>query len=243
MRVLTSLSLCLGLLSSACGSSDPVPDPEVVGFDPLKTVVGRTDKTRLRNEARHDAGLIRRVAEAPALVRASVRDRRPGGTPRPAGPSACAPARGRRDGRDLPRHSLRLGPPIDDIPTLRRILSTGRTIAVVGLSADWFRPSFFAAKYMLDHGYPEILGRKAYASLRDVPVPVDMVDVFRRTADVTPIAREAGLDSVMDRCVKIEHGRLFGGLGWACVDTKVISAKQPAWNGVLAPAPRAGGAS
>jgi predicted CoA-binding protein len=157
---------------------------------------------------------------------------------------------------------------MDDITTLRRILSTCRTIAVVGLSADWFRPSYFAAKYMLDHGYtvipvnpkyPEILGQKAYASLRDIPVPVDMVDVFRKTADVTPIAREAvaigarclwqqlgvvnleadalareaGLDSVMDRCVKIEHGRLFGGLGWAGVDTKVISAKRPAWNGVL----------
>jgi predicted CoA-binding protein len=157
---------------------------------------------------------------------------------------------------------------MDDIPTLRRLLSTCRTIAVVGLSADWFRPSFFAAKYMLDHGYtvipvnpkyPEILGQKAYASLRDIPVPVDMVDVFRKTADVTPIAREAvaigarclwqqlgvvnleadalareaGLDSVMDRCVKIEHGRLFGGLGWAGVDTKVISAKRPTWNGVL----------
>lgn len=160
---------------------------------------------------------------------------------------------------------------MDDIPTLRRLLSTCRTIAVVGLSADWYRPSFFAAKYMLDHGYtvipvnpkyPEILGQKAYASLRDIPVPVDMVDVFRKTADVTPIAREAiaigarclwqqldvvnleadalareaGLDSVMDRCVKIEHGRLFGGLGWAGVDTKVISAKRPVWNGVLAPA-------
>jgi predicted CoA-binding protein len=160
---------------------------------------------------------------------------------------------------------------MDDIPTLRRLLSTCRTIAVVGLSADWFRPSFFAAKYMLDHGYtvipvnpkyPEILGQKAYASLRDVPVPVDMVDVFRRPADLPPIAREAvaigarclwqqlgvvnleadaiareaGLDSVMDRCVKIEHGRLFGGLGWAGVDTKVISAKRPLWNGVLPPA-------
>lgn len=162
---------------------------------------------------------------------------------------------------------------MDDLPTLRRILSTCRTIAVVGLSADWFRPSFFAAKYMLDHGYtvipvnpkyPEILGQRCYPSLRDIPVPVDMVDVFRKPADLPPIAREAvaigarclwqqlgvanleadaiaraaGLDSVMDRCVKIEHGRLFGGLGWAGVDTKVISAKRPAWNGVLAPAPR-----
>ena len=158
-----------------------------------------------------------------------------------------------------------------DIETLRRLLSTHRTIAVVGLSADWFRPSYFAAKYMLDHGYtvipvnpkyPEILGCKAYPSLREIPVKVDMVDVFRKTADVLPIARdaieigarclwqqlgvtnleadalarEAGLESVMDRCVKIEHGRLFGGLGFAGVDTKVISAKRPRWNGVLPPA-------
>jgi predicted CoA-binding protein len=160
---------------------------------------------------------------------------------------------------------------MDDLDTLRRILATNRTIAVVGLSADWFRPSYFAAKYMIDHGYtvipvnpkyPEILGCKAYGSLRDIPVRVDMVDVFRRTADVLPIARdavaigartlwqqlgvvnpeadaiarEAGMDSVMDRCVKIEHGRLFGGLGWAGVDTKVISSKRPRWNGVLPPA-------
>ena len=149
-----------------------------------------------------------------------------------------------------------------DLATLRRILVTNRVIAVVGLSADWFRPSYFAAKYLIEHGYTvipvnpkytEILGRPAYASLRDIPVKVDLVDVFRRTDDVLPIAREAiaigartfwqqlgvvnleadvlvraaGLDSVMDRCVKIEHGRLFGGLGWAGVDTKVISAKRP----------------
>ena len=151
---------------------------------------------------------------------------------------------------------------MDTIDTLRRILSTHRTIAVVGLSADWFRPSYFAAKYMLDHGYtvipvnpkyPEILGCKAYASLGEIPVKVDMVDVFRKPADVLPIAREAiaigarclwqqlgvrnleadalartaGLDSVMDRCVKIEHARLFGGLHWAGVNTRVISARRP----------------
>jgi uncharacterized protein len=149
-----------------------------------------------------------------------------------------------------------------DIPTLRRILAETKTIAVVGLSADWFRPSFFAAKYMQEHGYrivpvnpkyPEILGEKSYASLKEIPFKIDMVDCFRKTSDILPIAQEAiaigakvlwqqlgvenleadalaraaGLYSVMDRCVKIEHARLFGGLGWAGVNTKVISAKRP----------------
>ncbi|MBI3375871.1 MAG: CoA-binding protein [Betaproteobacteria bacterium] len=154
--------------------------------------------------------------------------------------------------------------PDTDIDTLRRILKTSHTIAVVGLSADWFRPSYFAAKYMLEHGYriipvnpryPEILGQKCHASLRDIPEPVDLVDVFRKSDDVLPIAedaiaigakvlwqqigvtnaaaadkaRAAGLDAVMDRCVKIEHGRLFGGLNWVGVNTRVISAKRPRW--------------
>lgn len=152
----------------------------------------------------------------------------------------------------------------DDISTLRRILRTCRTIAVVGLSADWHRPSNFAAKYMQQHGYrvvpvnpryagAEVLGEVCFANLSDVPHPIELVDVFRRTEDVLPIAREAiavgakclwqqigvknldadrlarsaGLDSVMDRCVKIEHARLFGGLHWAGVDTRVISARRP----------------
>jgi len=153
---------------------------------------------------------------------------------------------------------------MDDINTLRRLLRESKVIAVVGLSADWFRPSYFAAKYMQEHGYrvipvnpkyPEILGEKCYPSLRDIREPVDMVDVFRKTADVMPIAedairigakvlwqqlgvrneeaaaraRAAGLETVMDRCVKIEHGRLFGGLNWVGVNTKVISAKRPRW--------------
>ena len=151
---------------------------------------------------------------------------------------------------------------MSDIPTLRRILAESKVIAVVGLSADWFRPSFFAAKYMQEHGYrivpvnpkyPEILGEKSYTSLKEIPYQVDMVDCFRKAADILPIARDAiaigakvlwqqlgvenqeadalartaGLDSVMDRCVKIEHARLFGGLGWAGVNTKVVSAKRP----------------
>ena len=153
---------------------------------------------------------------------------------------------------------------MDDINTLRRILHEAKTIAVVGLSADWFRPSFFAAKYMQEHGYRvipvnpkyrEVLGQKCYASLRDIREKVDIVDVFRKTADVMPIAedaiaigarvlwqqlgvkneaaaakaRAAGLESVMDRCVKIEHGRLFGGLNWVGVNTHIISAKRPRW--------------
>ena len=151
-----------------------------------------------------------------------------------------------------------------DINVLRRILKTSHTIAVVGLSADWFRPSYFAAKYLLDHGYRvipvnprhrEILGQKCHASLRDIPEQVDIVDVFRKTGDVPPIAEDAiaigakvlwqqlgvtnraaadraravGLDTVMDHCVKIEHARLFGGLNWVGVNTRVISAKRPQW--------------
>jgi uncharacterized protein len=152
----------------------------------------------------------------------------------------------------------------EDINTLRRILKQARTIAVVGLSANWWRPSYFAAKYMQEHGYrvipvnpayPEVLGEKCYASLRDIPEKVDIVDCFRKSEEIPPIAadavaigarvlwmqigvinhdaaataRAAGLDVVMDRCVKIEHARLFGGLNWAGVNTKVISSKRPQW--------------
>src|SRR5215831_8351182 len=89
---------------------------------------------------------------------------------------------------------------VDDIPSLRRILKTSRVIAVVGLSGSWFRPSYFAAKYMIEHGYtvipvnpryPEILGQKCYKSLRDIPAKVDIVDCFRKTADIMPIAEDA----------------------------------------------------
>src|SRR3989454_12653299 len=153
---------------------------------------------------------------------------------------------------------------MDDINALRRILRGNHVIAVVGLSRDWYRPSYFAAKYMQEHGYrvipvnpkyDEILGQKCYKSLREVPEKIDIVDVFRKTQDVMPIAEEAiaigakvlwqqlgvkneaaaakaraaGLDAVVDRCVKIEHGRLFGGLNWVGVNTRVISAKRPRW--------------
>ena len=149
----------------------------------------------------------------------------------------------------------------DDISTLRRILRSCRTIAVVGLSSEWHRPSYFAAKYLQQHGYriipvnpryTEVLGERCYAGLTDIPEKVDLVDVFRRTDDVLPIARQAiqigarclwqqigvlnldadrlvqdaGIASVMNRCVKIEHARLFGGLHWAGVNTGVISARR-----------------
>lgn len=148
------------------------------------------------------------------------------------------------------------------IAQLRHILKTSRTIAVVGLSADWFRPSYFAAKYMQEHGYriipvnpkyTEILGERCYPDLASIPEKVDIVDVFRKSADCAPIAQQAvaigaktlwlqigvvnneardiaeaaGLSVVMDRCVKIEYARLFGGLGWFGVNTGVISSRRP----------------
>ena len=149
----------------------------------------------------------------------------------------------------------------DDSEKIRRILRTHKTIAVVGLSAQWHRPSFFAAKYMQEHGYrvipvnpqyEEILGERCFKSLRDIPEKVDIVDCFRKSAEIPAIAEDAiaigakvlwmqlgvengearrtaetaGLEVVENRCVKIEHGRFFGGLGWAGVNTKVISAKR-----------------
>jgi predicted CoA-binding protein len=132
---------------------------------------------------------------------------------------------------------------------------------VVGLSAQWHRPSFFAAKYMQEHGYrvipvnpqyDSILGERSFKSLRDIPGKVDIVDCFRKSAEIPAIADDAiaigakvlwmqlgveneaarakaeaaGLEVIDNRCVKIEHGRFFGGLGWAGVNTKVISAKR-----------------
>jgi predicted CoA-binding protein len=152
-------------------------------------------------------------------------------------------------------------PIVDDIAGLRRILAGNRTLAVVGLSAQWYRPSYFAAKYMQDHGYriipvnpryDEVLGAKCYASLRDIPEPVDLVDCFRRAEEIPAIAEDAiaigakvlwmqlgienrdaaqragdaGLEVVMNRCVKIEHARILGGLNFAGVNTGVISARR-----------------
>jgi len=152
---------------------------------------------------------------------------------------------------------------VDDVAGLRRVLAQHRTLAVVGLSANWYRPSYFAAKYMLDHGYrvvpvnpayDEVLGQRCYPSIAAIPGPVDIVDAFRKPGDMPAIAREAvakgakvlwmqlgirndeaariamdaGLDVVMDRCVKIEHARILGGLNWCGVNTGVVSSRRAA---------------
>ena len=89
---------------------------------------------------------------------------------------------------------------VDDIAGLRRILTRSRTLAVIGVSANWFRPSFFAAKYMQDHGYrmipvnpnyAEVLGERCYPDLASIPEPVDIVDCFRKPGEMVPLAREA----------------------------------------------------
>jgi uncharacterized protein len=142
-----------------------------------------------------------------------------------------------------------------------RILEKYKHIAMVGLSGNPFRPSHFAAIYMISHGYDvvpvnprekEILKRRSYASLLEVPPPVEIVDIFREPAAVPAIvedaiavgakviwmqlgviheeaaerARKAGLEVVMDRCVKIEHARVFGGLSTLGLNTAVISSRK-----------------
>ncbi len=142
-----------------------------------------------------------------------------------------------------------------------RILERYKRIAMVGLSSNPFRPSHFAAIYMISEGYDvtpvnpreqQVLGRRSYASLLDAPGPIEIVDIFREPAAVPQIvdeaiaagakviwmqlgviheeaaekARQAGLEVVMDRCVKIEHARFFGGLSTIGLNTGVISAQK-----------------
>ncbi|MCO5159501.1 MAG: CoA-binding protein [Mesorhizobium sp.] len=146
------------------------------------------------------------------------------------------------------------------------ILNSIKTIAIVGASANDVRPSFFVTKYLIDKGYEvypinpghagrEILGRMTYAKLSDVPVAIDMVDIFRASNAVPPIVEEAlaldplpkaiwmqltvrhdeaaaraeakGIKVVMNRCPKIEYGRLSGEIGWNGVNSGTISSKKP----------------
>ena len=150
---------------------------------------------------------------------------------------------------------------MSEIQRLRRILATSKKIAVVGLSANWYRPSYFAAKYLIDHGYEvfpvnpnyeEILGRRCYPDLKSLPERVEVVDIFQKPDRVPALvedaieigarvvwmqigivheeaaerARKAGLEVVMNRCMKIEYARLFGGLNFCGVNTRVISSKR-----------------
>lgn len=146
---------------------------------------------------------------------------------------------------------------------LRGILRRVKTIAMVGASTNWNRPSYFVQKYLISKGFRVIpvnpgaagqalLGETVVASLEAVPVPVDMVDVFRRPDQVVPIAEQAiaigatvlwmqigvrnddaaalaeaaGLQVVMNRCPKIEYARLCGELGWAGVNTGIVTARR-----------------
>ena len=151
---------------------------------------------------------------------------------------------------------------------IRRILDETRTIAMVGGSANWVRPSNFAMKYLQPKGYrvipvnpggagDTVLGETVYATLADIPVEFEMVDIFRnseaaggvvdeaiaiapekgikviwmqlgvRNDEAAARAEAAGLTVIMDRCPKIEYGRLHHELGWAGVSTGVISSKRP----------------
>ena len=149
-----------------------------------------------------------------------------------------------------------------DNQAIRYILDSYKTVAMVGLSGNWYRPSFFAAKYLLEHGfqvipvnpnYQEILRQKCYPDLASIPQQVDIVDLFQRSDQVLQFvqpaidrqakvlwlqlgivndaaaaqAEGAGLQVVMDRCMKIEYARLFGGLNWMGVNTGIISARRP----------------
>jgi len=142
---------------------------------------------------------------------------------------------------------------------IQRLLASARTVAVVGLSPNELRASNFVGFYLQRHGYrvipvnpneERVLGEQVYPSLREVPEPIDVVDVFRDPAAVPDIAREAvevgagalwlqfvvishegaqiaqdgGLKVVMDRCLKVEHARLLGRMHWMGFDTGVIAA-------------------
>jgi predicted CoA-binding protein len=148
---------------------------------------------------------------------------------------------------------------------IRGILNTVKTIAMVGVSANTSRPSYFAFKYLLERNFrmvpvnpvlagQELLGQRIYAALGDIPEPVDMVDIFRSSRHALGIVREAlamkprpqviwmqlgirndeaaalaeqnGLKVVMNRCPKIEYGRLSSEIGWMGVNTRTLTSKR-----------------
>ncbi len=150
---------------------------------------------------------------------------------------------------------------------IRRILREVKTIALAGASGNWVRPSSFAMKYLQGKGYKviplnpghageKILGETCYAKIADIPVSVDMVDIFRNSEaagtlvdEILPIAEKkqikiiwmqlgirndaaaaraeaAGMTVIMDRCPKIEYGRLFGELSWSGVNSGIITSRR-----------------
>jgi len=158
-------------------------------------------------------------------------------------------------------------PQYDD-SLIKSILRSVKTIAMVGASGNDMRPSYFAMMYLLAKGYvihpvnpgmagKKVLGQTVYGSLKDVPAPVDMVDIFREpkyapqivrealaekdrlglkviwmqlgvvSEEAEKLARDAGLTVIMDRCPKIEHGRFSGEIGWMGVNRKVIDNRKP----------------
>lgn len=163
-----------------------------------------------------------------------------------------------------PIEPSRAHPPLagyQDAETIRRVLGYARTVAVVGLSSNPLRASNFVGFYLNLHGFTvipvnprerEVLGLTAYPSLADVPVRIDVVDVFRQPNAAPGIAREAvavgaralwlqfgvispeaaeiadnsGLDVVMDRCMKIEHARYLGRMHWLGLNTGVITSRR-----------------
>jgi hypothetical protein len=154
---------------------------------------------------------------------------------------------------------------------IRGILNTVKSIAMVGASEKENRPSYFAFKYLLERGYAvipvnpghagtDMLGRRIYARLADIPEPVDMVDIFRAARYALPIVQEAlalkprpqaiwmqlgirndeaaalaeanGLKVVMNRCPKIEYGRLSSEIAWMGVNTRTITSRKATSGGI-----------
>ncbi len=149
--------------------------------------------------------------------------------------------------------------PYQDALTIQRVLHTAKTVAVVGLSTNELRASYFVGYYLKRHGYQvipvnpretEILGETCYPSLRDVPVPVDIVNVFRAPDALPGIARESvaigagalwcqfgvinaegaristdgGVTVIMDRCIKVEYARYLGRMHWLGFNTQRITS-------------------
>jgi predicted CoA-binding protein len=147
---------------------------------------------------------------------------------------------------------------------IREILKSNRSFAIVGASANTVRPSYFVLKYLLEKEYKvipvnpglagkDILARKVYGALKDIPEAIDIVDIFRsseaaleitkkaieisakvvwmqlgvRNDDAAALAEAAGLQVVMNRCPKIEYARLSGEIGWAGVNSRTISSVRP----------------